>query len=82
MNERTVMADASNWQPIETAPKGVLVEGLDLEGGIDHVEYRETRQCMLSTVAHGAGECGAGWVSRIAGNLPVDPPIAWRAIQS
>lgn len=70
------------WRAIETAPKGVLVEGLNADGDIDHVEWRETRQCMLSTVAHGAGECGAGWISKEAGNLPVDPPTAWRPICS
>lgn len=73
---------ASEWQPIETAPKGVLVEGLNADGDIDRVEWRETRQCMLSTVAHGAGEVGAGWVSKDAGNLPIDPPTAWRPIRS
>lgn len=72
----------SEWKPIETAPKGTLVQGLNAEGDIDVVEYRETRQCMLSSVARGAGECGPGWVSELAGYLPVDPPIAWRAIES
>lgn len=74
--------ETNEWRPMETAPKGMLIEGLNADGDIDRVEYRETRQCMLSTVASGAGECGAGWVSKDAGNLPVDPPTAWRPIRA
>jgi hypothetical protein len=68
------------WQPMETAPKGVLIEGLNFDGEVDLVEYRETRQCMLASVARGAGECGPGWVSANADYLPIDAPIAWRAV--
>lgn len=56
----------------------MLIEGLNFDGDVDLVEYRETRQCMLFTVAKGAGECGAGWVSANAGYLPIDAPMAWR----
>jgi hypothetical protein len=72
----------NDWQPMSTAPKNKLIEGLTEDNEIDLVEYRETRQCMLSSVAKGAGECGAGWVSAIAGYLPIDSPIAWRIINN
>lgn len=69
---------ASPWKPIETAPRGRLIEALDEDGDIDLVEYRESRQCMLAGVAKGAGERGPGWVSAYAGYLPIDAPVAWR----
>lgn len=72
----------SEWWPIETAPKGILVEALNSDGDIDLAEWRDTRQCILSYVARGAGECGPGWVSSLAGYLPIDPPVKWRPLQA
>jgi hypothetical protein len=69
------------WQPIETAPRNKSVEGLTADGDVDLVEWRETRQCMLASVAKGAGECGPGWVSHLADQLPIDPPVNWREVR-
>lgn len=55
-------------------PKGVTVLGLNLDGELEDVQYRDERQCMLGTRA---GECGEGFVSIAAGYLPVDDITHW-----
>ncbi len=74
----TISPDELTWQPMDTAPHGRLIDAINSDGNVDLVEYRQTRQCMLASVAHGAGECGPGWVSAHADYLPIDPPVGWR----
>lgn len=70
------------WFPVENPPaEGIIVVG-DFADGEELIEYRSERQCMLSSVAQGAGQVGAGWVSVDAGYLPIDPPKRWRHMQS
>jgi hypothetical protein len=68
------------WKPIDSAPRGELVEVLTEDGHIDRAEWREARQCMVAPVAQAAGECGPGWVSQVAGWLPIDLPTHWRPL--
>lgn len=71
----------SEWQPMETAPKdGRYIIGL-YEDGEDIIRWEEQRRCMLAWRNAGAGECGEGWESKIAGSLPVDPPKAWKPMK-
>lgn len=72
----------NEWQDIETAPREILVEVLNSDGDVDLAEWRHTRQCMLASVARGAGECGPGWVSSLCGYLPIDAPEKWRPLGS
>lgn len=70
-------------QPIETAPKdGTVIVGIYEDREEDHVVWLESRQCMLSSVARGAGECGKGWASALCDFLPVDPPVYWRPLEA
>lgn len=81
MTEELRTKDPMSWLDMEIAPRdGTLIAGLNADGDIDHVEYRETRQCMLASVAPGAGERGPGWVSAFADYLPIDPPVKWRPL--
>lgn len=70
------------WQPMETAPKdGTYIIGLYDDGAEDIICWEEQRRCMLAWQNPGAGECGEGWESKIAGGLPVDPPKAWKPMK-
>lgn len=73
-------SDERAWREMDSAPRWTLIEGLSDDGEVDQVEWRDNRQCMLASVAPGAGECGPGWVSKLADYLPVDPPIKWRPL--
>lgn len=67
------------WKPIEDAPKdGTLIVGLYEDGEEDLIQWRDSRQCILASVAHGAGQRGPGWASALCDFLPVDPPTAWK----
>jgi hypothetical protein len=73
--------DELPWHPIESAPKNAPVEVLNADGEVDVAELVDSRQCMLASVARGAGECGPGWVSKLVDNLPIDAPMKWRQIR-
>jgi hypothetical protein len=62
------------WHPIETAPKdGTVILGPDG----DEVYWSDQRFCALGMPA---GSCGPGWVSVLAGHLPVDAPTHWSPV--
>lgn len=70
-----------DWQPIETAPKdGTPIRGLYDDGRPedeaieDGLYWSEERYCILGAPQ---GSMGPGWVSREAGDLPVDAPAYW-----
>lgn len=72
----------TDWQPMHSAPMdGRYIYGLYKDGSVDVVRWEEQRRCMLAGLAPGSGDCGEGWESKIAGNLPVDPPLAWRPME-
>lgn len=67
------------WRPIDLDAKSRhwilgLYDDCELE-----IRWADNRQCMLSTVAPGAGQLGPGWEDR-ENHLPVDPPISWRPL--
>lgn len=71
---RKITTGENLWHSIDTAPRDgtpirVMYEwdGCSVEDG---VYFAATRQCMLGARA---GECGPGFVSAEAGNLPVEP---------
>ncbi len=70
------MTRPQGWQGIESAPKDGSEITVRYEDGEeeDGVFWSDTRYCMLGAPM---GSCGEGWVSREAGNLPVDPPLLW-----
>lgn len=80
MSDAPLTNEERAWLDMESAPDSTLIEGLYADGSVDRVEWREHRQCVLASVAPGAGECGSGWVSADADYLPVDPPVKWRPL--
>lgn len=62
------------WQPMDSAPfDGSPVTVLYEDGTIEDEVYWS----FVRYVDAPYGSCGPGWVSTVAGNLPVDDPIAW-----
>lgn len=74
------MSAAPAWQPMDTAPTdGTPILGYYGADEVVAIRWAESRECMLASVAPGAGLFGPGWED-VANGLYVDDPVSWAPI--